>query len=149
MRRLSLLGLLVSAVALAAPAAARADLVHFTTPSGNIDCVADFQRPAVDCIVERAAWPRVPPKPADCDLDWVGTEVALGRGRVTVGACRGDIGPRCVAESGDCPRLPYGRSLTLPSRVRCTSRRVGLICRAHRGGGPGFLVSRRGYRTFR
>ena len=73
----------------------------------------------------------------------------LGRGRVSVGSCRGDIGPLCVEQTGDCPALPYGTSLTLPSKVRCTSRRAGLTCRARNGAGAGFAVSRSGYRIFR
>ena len=145
--RLTLVLALLSA--LAAPAVASADFMHFTTPSKNIDCVADFSSPSVDCLVQKASWARVPPKPAGCDLDWIGTEIALSRGRVSLGACRGDIGPLCVEQSGDCPALPYGTSLTLPSKVRCTSRRAGLTGRARGGAGPGFTVSRGGYRIFR
>ncbi len=58
------------------------------------------------------------------------------------------MGPTC-GFTDDCPRLPYGTSLTLPSKVRCTSRRAGLTCRARGGAGPGFTVSRQGYRVFR
>jgi hypothetical protein len=141
--------LLALLAGLAVPAVASADIVHFTTPSRNIDCIADFASPSVDCVVQRASWPRVPPKPASCDLDWVGTEIALARGRVRVGACRGDVGPACVQGTGDCPALPYGTSLTLPSKVRCVSRRSGLTCRARNGAGPGFTVSRAGYRVHR
>ena len=90
-----------------------------------------------------------PAEAGDCDLDWIGTEIALGRGRVSVGSCRGDIGPLCVEQTGDCPALAYGTSLTLPSKVRCTSRRAGLTCRARNGAGVGFAVSRSGYRIFR
>ena len=49
--------------ALVAPAVANADFIHFTTPSKNIDCIADFSAPTVDCIVERASWSNAPPKP--------------------------------------------------------------------------------------
>jgi hypothetical protein len=149
LRRLRIVLVLALFAGLVVPAAANADFIHFTTPSKNIDCIADFSSPTVDCIVEKASWPRVPPKPASCDLDWVGTEIALGRGRVTVGACRGDIGPTCIEQTGDCPALPYGTSLTLPSKVRCTSRRAGLTCRARNGAGAGFTVSRSGYRILR
>jgi hypothetical protein len=149
LRRLRLALVLAFLGALAAPAVAQADFMHFTTPSGNIDCVADFDAPAVDCLVQKAAWPRVPPRPPDCDLDWVGTEISLARGRVSLGSCRGDIGPLCIAQTGDCPALPYGTSLILPSKVRCTSRRAGLTCRARNGAGAGFRVARGGYRIFR
>ena len=130
--------LAVVAAALVAPSVANADFMHFTTPSRNIDCVAAFDSASVNCVVQRASWPRVPPRPPDCDLDWIGTEIALSRGRVSLGACRGDIGPLCIAGQGDCPALPYGRSLTLPTRIRCTSRRAALTCRANDGAGAGF-----------
>ena len=149
LRRLLLALVPALLAALVVPAVANADSMHFTTPSKNIDCVADFESASVDCLVQKASWPRVPPRPADCDVDWIGTEIALSRGRVSVGSCRGDIGPLCVAQTGDCPAPPYGTSLTLPSKVRCTSRRAGLTCRARRGAGPGFTVSRSGYRIFR
>jgi hypothetical protein len=145
--RLTLVLALLSA--LAAPAVANADFMHFTTPSKNIDCVADFSAPSVDCLVQKASWARVPPKPAGCDLDWIGTEIALSRGRVSLGACRGDIGPLCVEQSGDCPALPYGTSLTLPSKVRYPSLRSARACVPCAGAGPGFTVSRGGYRIFR
>ena len=142
-----LVAVLIATVAL--PAVANADFMHFTTPSRNIDCVADFDVASVDCLVQRASWPTVPPRPADCDVDWIPTEITLSRGRVSVGSCRGDIGPLCVGTTGDCPALRYGTSLTLPTGVRCTSRRTGLTCRARNGAGAGFTVSRGGYRVFR
>jgi hypothetical protein len=141
--------LAVVAAGLVAPSVANADFMHFTTPSRTIDCVAAFDSTSVDCVVQRASWPRVPPRPPDCDLDWVGTQISLSRGRVSLGSCRGDVGPQCFPQSGDCPALPYGTSLTLPSKVRCTSRRSALTCRARKGAGAGFTVSRQGYRIHR
>ena len=129
--------LLLTAVlaTLAVPAVADADVIHFTTPSGNIDCVGDFDVATVSCTVQRASWPRVPPRPAGCDVDWIGTDISLTRGRVVVGACRGDIGPQCVAQTGDCPALGYGRSLTLPRAF--AAHRAARASPAGRGTGPG------------
>ena len=43
--------------------------------------------------------------------------------------------------------LAYGRSLRL-GPFTCKSRRTGLTCRARKGVGPGFRVSRQGYTIF-
>jgi hypothetical protein len=149
MGRTSLLALAVALAAVGAlPAAGAAQGgVHFTTPSGNIDCIG--QGSTVDCLVERASWPRVPPRPAGCDTDWFGTEAVLSSGRVRLGSCRGDIGPMCVDPGAPCTRLAYGRSLSVRrGGIRCTSRRTGLTCRARNGRGAGFRVAARGYRIF-
>ncbi len=143
--------LVIAAVALALPAVAVAKPVHFTTPSGNIDCVGGFDTPgaSVDCLVEKNSWPKLPKRPANCDLDWVGSEISLTNGKVRVGACRGDIGPLCVPSGGDrCTVLAYGKSVLIRRSIRCTSRRTGLTCRARKGLGAGFKVSRQGYTIF-
>jgi hypothetical protein len=88
----------IVAIALALPAVAVAKPVHFTTPSGNIDCIGGFSTPgaSVDCLVQKHSWPKVPKRPAGCDVDWVPSEISLTNGKVSVGSCRGDIGPLCV-----------------------------------------------------
>lgn len=139
-------------VALAASVPASAALVHFTSPSRNIDCLM-FTDPGVGvtCDVEHATWARPKPKPKGCPLTWVATNVTLERGRVTVGSCRGDIGPLCapagVRDANPCRVLAYGRSVTL-RRLRCTSTRAGVTCRLRNGAGPGFRIAREGYRRF-
>ena len=144
--------LVIAAVALALPAVAVAKPVHFTTPSGNIDCIGGFDNPgaSVDCLVEKNSWPKLPKRPANCDLDWVGSEISLTNGVVHVGACRGDVGPLCVPGSTDrCTVLAYGKSVLIKRSIRCTSRRTGLTCRARKGVGAGFTVSRQGYTIYR
>ena len=146
-----LMPLVIVAIALALPAAAAAaDPVHFTTPSGNIDCVGGFDTPgaSVDCLVEKNSWPKLPKRPANCDLDWVGSEISLTNGKVRVGACRGDIGPLCAPGTDRCTVLAYGKSVLIKRSIRCTSRRTGLTCRARKGLGAGFRVSRQGYTIF-
>jgi hypothetical protein len=138
--------------ALALPASAAAALAHFTTPSGNIDCIG-FTTPApgVQCLVQKAAWPRVPPRPAGCDLDWSATEISIANRHVRLGSCRGDIGPLCAPASAGadaCRVLRYGRSTTIAS-IRCTSRTSGVTCRGAGGRGAGFTVAREGYRILR
>ncbi len=130
-------------------APAQAGFVHFTSPSGNIDCLGDARAPAfVECVVQRATWPRLPPKPARCDLDWSPTELDLGHRRVTVGACRGDVGPLCGLGSQKCTTLAYGRSVDI-GPIRCTSATNGVTCRYRTAPRVGFRVAREGYTVFR
>lgn len=142
---------LVVIVVLALPALASAAFIPFTSPSRNIDCLGttDAGQVGVSCVVQKASWPRYPPKPASCDVDWARSEISLYNGRVRVGACRGDVGPICVpGQSPGCRVLPYGASIALRA-IRCTSRTNGITCRTRRGDGVGFRISREGYRIFR
>jgi hypothetical protein len=129
----------------AGPAQAR--LVHFTSPSGNIDCLGRTTVPAsVSCYVQRTSWPKGPPRPSWCDVDWIPTELGLSRRATSVGACRGDVGPLCFP--GTCSRLPYGRSLGI-GPIRCTSATNGITCRYRTSPRMGFRVAREGYVLFR
>ena len=142
----SALGLYAVPFAAATP---QASFVHFTSPSGNIDCLGDAQAPAfVECTVQHATWPHLPPKPARCDLDWSPTELDLGHRRVTVGACRGDVGPLCGAGSQRCTTLAYGHSVDI-GPIRCTSATNGVTCRYRTSPRVGFRVAREGYTVYR
>jgi Family of unknown function (DUF6636) len=139
-------------LALVLKVALATSLVHFQSPSGNINCIggAVFQsQPAfVQCLVRRNSWPRLRPKPASCDLDWDAATVSLSRGRATVGSCRGDIGPLCVNTSDRCSTLAYGRSVDM-GPIRCTSTTAGVTCRYRTGRRPGFLIAREHYVLYR
>ncbi len=145
---------LLAAAALASAASASAQIVHFTSPSRNLDCMMFLDengRPGVSCDAERATWARPKAKPHDCPLEWVAANVTLEKGRVSVGSCRGDIGPLCLPpsahESNPCRVLAYGRSARLKT-LRCTSTRLGVTCRLRNGAGVGFRIAREGYRRF-
>ena len=145
MRPLRLLALAAVAAGIcAAPAQAR--LVHFTSPSGNIDCLGSTSPPAsVSCYVQRTTWPKEPPRPSWCDVDWIPTEVGLSKRRTAVGSCRGDVGPLCFP--GSCGRLAYGRSLEI-GPIRCASATNGITCRYRTSPRVGFRVAREGYVLF-
>ncbi|MCB0880694.1 MAG: hypothetical protein KDC33_00540 [Thermoleophilia bacterium] len=149
MHRLTLVAAALAACA--APGAAAAATVHFTTPSGNIDCRSDDPS-EVTCVVEKGRWANQRAKPASCDWDWSPREVTLMRGgRIVVGACRGDIGPLCVpggSAADACRTLGYGRSVRIGT-MRCASARAGVTCRARNGKGRGFRVSRTALRVYR
>ena len=129
-------------------------LVHFQSPSGNINCIgapAGFGQPAfVQCLVRKHAWPAgiTPRKPASCDLDFDPYTVSLGNRKVSVGSCRGDIGPLCVYTSDKCSTLAYGRSVKI-GPIRCASATAGVTCRYTTTPRAGFRIAREGYVTYR
>jgi hypothetical protein len=132
----------------ASPSAA-ATQVHFKSPSGNINCyVFSSQGGFADCIVRKADWPTLPRRPKACDLDWAATEVELGKTRVSLGQCRGDVGPLCTGAGDPCRVLAYGQAITVGT-IRCSSAATGISCRRTTGTRPGFRVAREGVTVFR
>lgn len=127
-------------------------VVHFTSPSGNIDCYLssdkDFGRFA-NCQVQDDNWKRHKAKPASCDLDWDPAEATVNRsGKVNVGACRGDVGSLCYeGSSGKCTTLGYGKSVKA-GKIRCSSSKRGITCRTTDGAQHGFRVSREGLKLY-
>ena len=144
MRRAILFAAFVLAAGSAAPANA-ASLVHFKSPSGNINCIGGTSPVFVQCLVRSASWPKTPARPIGCDLDWDAHELGLESRKVSIGACRGDVGPRCF---DDCRTLAYGASVNI-GPVRCRSAANGVTCRYVRGKLAGFRVSREGYIVWR
>ena len=144
-----LASLLATSSAVAGPTAASATQLHFRSPSGNINCyVFSTAGGVADCLVRQATWRNKPPKPASCDLDWAPTELQLTRTHVTVGGCRGDVGPRCYPGGDRCSVLAYGHSVTL-GPVRCSSATTGVTCRRTTGSRPGFTIARERYTVYR
>jgi hypothetical protein len=129
-------------------------LVHFQSPSGNINCIGappgSFGPAFVDCLVRKHTWPAriTPRKPASCDVDFDPYTVSLGHRKVSVGSCRGDIGPLCVYTSDKCSTLGYGRSVSI-GPIRCTSATAGVTCRYTTSPRVGFKIAREGYVTYR
>ena len=146
-----MLALVVLALFLHA-APARTKLVHFQSPSGNINCIGaaggSFGPAFVDCLVQKNTWPNKNAKPANCDLDWDPTTLGLSKRTVYVGSCRGDIGPLCVHTSDRCTTLAYGRSVVM-GPIRCTSATNGVTCRYRAAPRVGFRIAREGYVLFR
>jgi hypothetical protein len=146
MRRALLIAVTALLAIAAAPAAAGARLVHFQSASGNINCLGDTISPTfVGCLVRTATWAHPPSKPARCDLDWDPYELQLGSRRASVGACRGDVGPRCFH---DCTTLRYGSSVNI-GPIRCRSAANGVTCRYVHGKLVGFRIAREGYVVWR
>jgi hypothetical protein len=136
---------LTTAPATGAGGAARS--AHFQSPSGNINCRVDAT--SAHCLVKRNAWRRRPSRPTWCDTDWFPAEVSLSGSRLTLGSCRGDVGPMCLPAAGlRCTTLAYGKSVTVGA-IRCTSARNGVTCRRRIGRRVGFRIAREGYVLYR
>jgi hypothetical protein len=131
-------------------------MFHFKSPSGNIQCRMNAE--AASCLLLKSNWRRLRPRPANCDLDWSPTDMAMyldtrqSRWKLELGACRGDIGPLCYG--GDpCSVLRYGHSVTSVVRaagvrgIRCASARNGITCTkiGRTPGNRGFRIARQGY----
>jgi hypothetical protein len=136
------------------PAATKSMLVHFQSPSGNINCIGapagSFGPTFVDCLVRKNTWPArlKRAKPANCDLDWDPAQLGLQKRKVFIGSCRGDIGPLCVYTSDKCSTLAYGRSVDI-GLIRCTSATSGVTCRYRSAPRVGFLIARERYIVYR
>jgi hypothetical protein len=140
------------ALAIAHPAATPPKLVHFKSPSGNVNCLGQAAyagTPAfVSCLVKASTWPSKRPKPAGCDVDWDPQTISLGNRKVSVGSCRGDIGPLCIDPADPCFTLAYGRSVDI-GPFRCTSAASGVTCRYRTTPRVGFLIARERYVLYR
>ncbi len=153
---LVLYGLVAGIVSSQSVAAQSTDSTRFQTPSGNINCAmyADADSHYASCLVKSATWKNPPKRPADCDLDWEPAEASVGSRKkgtvvtnsVSVGACRGDIGPLC--EPGGCSTLAYGKSVKV-GRITCSSQKSGVTCVSNQGKRRGFTVARAGYTLIR
>jgi hypothetical protein len=149
--------LAIAAVALAAiapaPASAETNLVWFTSPTGNINCLGGSPPSAfVTCMVMDSHWPHQPVPPKDCDLDFYPQEIGLGSSggvrRTSLGSCRGDVGPACP---GHCKKLRYGTYINF-GPIRCHSARYsgsahngGIACRYRTGKRVGFHIAYEGF----
>jgi uncharacterized protein DUF6636 len=153
----AILAAVLAAQAQGRPSARVARAFHFKSPSGNINCRGAAT--GVACLLLHNNWKTLPPRPASCDLDWSPTDMSLflasrtRRWIVTVGGCRGDVGPLCYQQD-PCVVLKYGTSITgsVNGRgIRCTSRQSGITCtRFGAGAGVrGFRIARQGYAVLR
>ena len=137
--RSTVLAAVALVVALAA-GRAEAATAYFETPSRNIACAwHSDDGGSLRCEITSLLRP-MPPRPADCDVDW-GYGISMGRtGRANV-LCAGDT----VRRMGNVPILAYGTSWRRGA-FRCTSARTGLRCT--NGSGHGFFLSRERWRIF-
>jgi hypothetical protein len=112
-------------------------LTSFKAPSSNIGCevLPDVTR----CDIREHAW-AVPPKPADCELDW-GQGIEISGFEKPSFVCAGD-----TALDPAAAVLPYGRR-TRQGSIVCESAQAGVTC-TNEASGHGFSLSRDNYRIF-
>ncbi|WP_425003875.1 DUF6636 domain-containing protein [Mycolicibacterium sp. S3B2] len=116
---------------------AGADLVGFTSPSGNIGCI--LSDGTVRCDVAERDW-APPPRPSDCpDFTDYGQGITLDTTGPASFVCAGDTA------LGSGPTLPYGQ-FEAGGGVSCTSEPSGMRC--SNSDGHGFTISRQDYTLF-
>lgn len=127
---------LAAAAVLGAPAAA-ADIIGFTSPSGNIGCVLDEDM--VRCDIAARDW-SPPPRPDDCpDFTDYGQGIYVNVTGPAAFVCAGDTA------LGSGPALEYGQYWA-GAGISCTSEPSGIRC--SNTDGHGFVLSRQAYQLF-
>jgi Bacterial SH3 domain len=118
--------------------------VGFKTPSNNIYCqfaegvYGDFPS-SVRCDIKESYGP-LPPRPADCDLEWRGAYTISQEDRSGQLICHGDT----VIDDA-LPTLSYGQSWRRGG-LRCKSESTGVTC--INALGHGFFISRESQRLY-
>jgi hypothetical protein len=138
MRRL-LAVLVLAAGLVAGPASAAFKIVHFRTPSGNIQCgyvSGGGFKPELRCEIHSGVKP-LPPKPKRCEFDWGGGYFLAPTGRAEI-LCISD-----TIQVRNPPVLAYGRTWR-GGAFECVSQTIGLRC-ANRTGHGFFLSRERSY----
>ncbi len=127
---------LAGTAVLGAPVAA-ADIVGFTSPSGNIGCI--LSEDLLRCDIATRDW-SPPPRPADCpDFTDFGQGIMVHQYGPARFVCAGDT------TLGAGPALPYGQ-FEAGGGMSCNSEPSGMRC--SNSDGHGFTISRQAYSLF-
>jgi len=127
----------LSATALVSAPTAGADIVGFTSPSGNIGCM--LSETFVRCDIAERDW-SPPPRPADCPGETgYGQGISLEPTGTASFVCAGDTA------LGGGPALPYGE-FRADGGTSCISTPAGMRC--SNSDGHGFALSRQEYQLF-
>ena len=120
-----------------ATAGAQEEYAVFQSPSGNTHCFVSSEFASCEVRVFNG---KVPPRPVDCDLDWVPGASVNTKGRVSAFSCQGDtnVSPGSL-------KLAYGKSVKR-GPFTCASSASGITCTLKSG--RGFLASRMVIRKF-
>jgi hypothetical protein len=116
-------------------AALATEFKSIRTPSDNIQCqFSDDEDGSADCeITEKTVASPLPPRPADCDLDYGQRFFVAGEGTASV-VCAGD-----TVRTPDAKVMGYGE-LIITKKVFCESSEAGLTC--SNNAGHGFFLSK-------
>lgn len=126
--RLAVAGLAAALLAVPSAPASASDLVYFADSSGSVVCLIapadEYQYQGeirCDLLGAAPAATPLPPRPADCPVDWAATAHLREDERARWGACVGD-------SIGGGDELPAG-SVVVAGGFRCTVLEVGVSCR--------------------
>lgn len=126
-----------AAAAVCAAPAAGADIINFSSPSGNIGCMM-FDG-SVRCDVADRDW-SPPPRPTDCpSVTGYGQGISLEAYGSARFVCAGDT------VLGDWTPLPYGE-FRADGGLSCNSEPTGIRC--SNSDRHGFTISRQSYELF-
>jgi hypothetical protein len=134
---------LLGGTALTHDASAKAVVLQFRTPTGNIGCafseglVGDLT-PTIRCDIRSRLVPQ-PQPPKNCPLD-SGDSIQITRGGRAILVCHGD-----TAIDPHARVLAYGHQFRRDG-VGCVSRATGITCANTQG--HGFFMSRQSWRIF-
>jgi pimeloyl-ACP methyl ester carboxylesterase len=117
-------------------------LHSFDSPSGRFLCgvLAPYEGQPGVAACQGSTTP-IPPKPADCRLNWGGGMYVDSTGKVDY-VCAGGL----MLSDGNAKVLPYGATLSV-SGMTCTSETTGMRC-VHDQTGHGFRVAAESNETF-
>ena len=136
MKRWALVTALAGSTVLGTPIAS-ADIVGFTSPSGNIGCMLSDD--LLRCDIAARDW-SPPPRPADCpDFTDYGQGILVHPYGPATFVCAGDTA------LGGGPALPYGQ-FQAGGGMSCNSEPSGMRC--SNSDGHGFTISRQAYTLF-
>lgn len=137
MKRLAFAAALAASMAVSFAPIAVADLVGFTSPSGNIGCL--LADDIVRCDIASRDW-EPPPRPADCpDFTDYGQGISLSPTGPAAFVCAGDT------TLGSGPVLQFGQ-FQAGGGMSCDSEPSGIRC--SNSDGHGFVISREAYQLF-
>jgi hypothetical protein len=100
------------------------ELGHFQTPSGNIFCVADLDRIALNTTLRcdlKENTAKIPARPQDCDLDWGNSFIMSDQGKARRN-CHGD-----TVQNPNYKKLEYGKKWS-EGGFTCDVSKVRLRC---------------------
>ena len=127
----------LSSVALLSAPTAGADIVGFTSPSGNLGCM--LSEDLLRCDIAERDW-SPPPRPADCPGDTgYGQGISIEPTGPASFVCAGDT------TLGGGPALAYGE-FRAGGGMSCTSTPSAMRCSNSEG--HGFILSRQEYQLF-
>ena len=136
MRRYTAAAALAGTALLSAPVAA-ADIVGFTSPSGNIGCMLSDD--LLRCDIAERDW-SPPPRPSDCpSFTGYGQGISLNPTGPARFVCAGDTA------LGGGPALAFGE-FQAGGGMSCNSEPSGMRC--SNSDGHGFTLSRQAYTLF-